>query len=95
MGLGFRRGRNDAEVTLVINGFESGSVHVPFLMRTFATTPMSFGRDHGSPVRSSRPVSCYSTDWTRTTSPFLDRTGAVSWVFDWWVSTRSDSHGWP
>ncbi len=50
VGLVFRRGRNDAEVTLTIDGHESGAMHVPFLMRTFATTPMSFGLDHGSPV---------------------------------------------
>ncbi len=53
VGLEFRRGGNDADVTLMIDAQPSGSMHVPFLMRTFATTPMSFGRDRGSPVSNA------------------------------------------
>ena len=53
VGLEFRRGRDDGVVTLMIDGRPSGDMAVPFLMRTFATTPMSFGRDYGSPVSKS------------------------------------------
>jgi arylsulfatase A-like enzyme len=50
VGVQFRRGEEGADVALVIDDEVAGSLHLPFLMRTFATTPMSFGRDHGSPV---------------------------------------------
>lgn len=50
VGVRFRRGANDADVTLVIDDQEVGAGHLPFLMRTFSTTPMSFGHDFGSPV---------------------------------------------
>ncbi len=50
IGVKFRRGRDDAEVTLTIDGRDVGSGHLPFLMRIFSTIAMSIGCDHGSPV---------------------------------------------
>jgi arylsulfatase A-like enzyme len=50
IGLRFRRGKNDADVTLVINGNDVGTTHLPFLMRIISSTGMSIGSDHGSPV---------------------------------------------
>lgn len=49
VGVRFRRGRNDGDATLVIDGRNVGSMHVPFLMHTFSTIATSFGLDHGSP----------------------------------------------
>jgi hypothetical protein len=50
VGLRFRRGRNDADVTLVVGGEESGTFHLPCLMRMVSTIGMSFARDQGSQV---------------------------------------------
>ena len=50
VGLRFRRGRNDADVTLVVDGEESGTFHLPCLMRMVSTIGMSFARDQGSQV---------------------------------------------
>jgi arylsulfatase A-like enzyme len=50
LGVRFRRGQRDADVTLTIDGRDAGSMHLPFLMRMFSTIAMSIGRDHGSPV---------------------------------------------
>ncbi len=50
VGVRFRRGKNDADVTLVLNGKDVGSLHLPFLMRIISSIGMSIGRDHGSPV---------------------------------------------
>jgi arylsulfatase len=58
LGVRFRRGQRDADVTLLIDGNEVGSLHLPFLMRMFSSIAMSIGRDHGSPV-SRRYVDDY------------------------------------
>lgn len=50
VGLRFRRGADDADVTLVIDGRDVGTRHLPFLMRIISSTGMSIGHDHGSPV---------------------------------------------
>jgi arylsulfatase A-like enzyme len=50
LGARFRRARNDADVTLTIDGRDVGSLHLPFVMRIFSTIAMGVGRDHGSPV---------------------------------------------
>jgi arylsulfatase len=50
LGVQFRRGRNDAEATLVINEEPVGSGHFPYLMRIISSIGMSIGSDHGSPV---------------------------------------------
>lgn len=50
LGVCFRRGRRDAEVTVLLDGRPSGTLHLPFLMRIISSTGMSIGRDHGSPV---------------------------------------------
>jgi arylsulfatase A-like enzyme len=53
VGVRFRRGATDAQVTLVQDGHEVGSAHLPFLMRIISSIGMSIGRDHGSPVSKS------------------------------------------
>ena len=51
LGVRFRRGgRDDADVTLTIDGRDVGRPHLPFLMRIISTIGMSVGSDHGSPV---------------------------------------------
>ena len=50
LGLKFRRGKNNADATLVINNEEVGSVHLPLLMRIISSIGMSIGADVGSPV---------------------------------------------
>ncbi|HQT99838.1 MAG TPA: arylsulfatase [Acidimicrobiales bacterium] len=50
LGVSFRRGAQDAVVTLTLDGREVGSLYLPFLMRIISSTGMSIGRDHGSPV---------------------------------------------
>lgn len=50
LGVSFRRGAHDADVTLLLDGRDVGSLHLPFLMRIISSTGMSIGRDHGSPV---------------------------------------------
>ena len=50
VGVRFRRGVNDADVTLVVNGADAGTAHLALLMRIISSTGMSIGRDHGSPV---------------------------------------------
>jgi arylsulfatase len=50
IGLKFRRGKNDADVALTIDGRKAGSYHLPVLMRMMSTIGMSIGRDQGSPV---------------------------------------------
>jgi arylsulfatase len=50
IGVRFRRGKNDANVDLTIDGREVASGHLPFLMRTMSTIGMSIGSDRGSPV---------------------------------------------
>lgn len=50
LGVRFRRGRDDAEATLTIDGRDVGRGHLPFLMRIISSTGMSIGLDHGSPV---------------------------------------------
>ena len=59
LGVRFRRGQRDADVTLLIDGNEVGSLHLPFLMRMFSSIAMSIGRDQGSPV-SRRYVDDYA-----------------------------------
>ncbi|HVB50205.1 MAG TPA: arylsulfatase [Acidimicrobiales bacterium] len=50
VGLQFRRGQSDAEVTLMLNGADVGTKHLPFLMRIISSSGMSIGSDHASPV---------------------------------------------
>ncbi|MDE3009183.1 MAG: sulfatase-like hydrolase/transferase, partial [Acidobacteriota bacterium] len=50
LGVSFQRTDRAAEVTLLVNGAASGSLHLPFVMRIISSTGMSIGRDHGSPV---------------------------------------------
>lgn len=50
LGVEFRRGKNDADVTLKVNGASVGTLHLPFLMRIISSSGMSIGRDHASPV---------------------------------------------
>ncbi len=50
LGLRFRRGRDDADVDLTLDGRVVASGHLPFLMRIISSTGMSVGVDHGSPV---------------------------------------------
>jgi arylsulfatase len=50
VGLEFRRGSRDADVTLMINAKPVGTMHVPLLMRIISSIGMSIGSDHGSPV---------------------------------------------
>ncbi|MEO9180639.1 MAG: arylsulfatase, partial [Acidimicrobiales bacterium] len=50
VGVEFRRGRNDARATLMIDGRDAGTLHLPFVMRVFSTIAMSIGHDHGSAV---------------------------------------------
>jgi len=50
VGVRFRRGTNDADAELVIDGRVVGSGHLPLLMRIISSIGMSIGRDHGSPV---------------------------------------------
>ncbi|HEY5103929.1 MAG TPA: arylsulfatase [Acidimicrobiales bacterium] len=50
IGLQFRRGQSDAEVTLMMDGSEVGTKHLPFLMRIISSSGMSIGSDHASPV---------------------------------------------
>ncbi len=50
VGLNFRRGRADADVTLTINGEVVANQHLPFLMRIISSSGMSIGRDYASPV---------------------------------------------
>jgi len=50
LGVEFRRGKNDADVTLKVNGASVGALHLPFLMRIISSSGMSIGRDHASPV---------------------------------------------
>ncbi len=35
LGVRYRRGQRDAQVTLLIDGNDVGSLHLPFLMRSF------------------------------------------------------------
>ena len=46
----FRRGANDADVTLLIDGAPVGTMHVPVLMRFISSIGMSIGHDRGSAV---------------------------------------------
>jgi arylsulfatase len=50
LGLQFRRGQRDADVTLMINGADVGTKHLPFLMRIISSSGMSIGSDYASPV---------------------------------------------
>lgn len=50
VGVRFRRGKDDASATLVINEQEVGSIQLPFLMRIISSIGTSIGMDHGSPV---------------------------------------------
>ncbi len=50
VGARFRRGRRDADVTLVVDGTDAGELHLPFMMRMMSTKGISVGRDIGSPV---------------------------------------------
>ena len=50
VGVKFRRGKNDADATLVIDGAEVGTIHLPLLMRIISSIGMSVGADVGSPV---------------------------------------------
>jgi arylsulfatase len=63
LGAQFRRARNDADVTLTIDGRDVGSLHLPFVMRFFSTIAMGIGRDHGSPV-SKRYVDDFAFEGT-------------------------------
>ena len=50
VGVRFRRGDDGGDVTLVIDGEDAGSMHVPFVMRMISSTGASVGLDHGSQV---------------------------------------------
>ena len=50
IGVKFRRGGNDADVTLTLNGDEVGTQHLPLVMRIISTSGMGIGRDFASPV---------------------------------------------
>ncbi|HEY5266627.1 MAG TPA: arylsulfatase [Acidimicrobiales bacterium] len=50
IGLQFRRGQSDADVTLMMDGSDAGTMHLPFLMRIISSSGMSIGSDHASPV---------------------------------------------
>jgi arylsulfatase len=50
VGVRFRRGKNDADVALVINDAEVATLHLPLLMRFISSTGMSIGHDRGSAV---------------------------------------------
>ena len=50
VGVRFRRDGKGALITLVIDGVECGSLHVPFAMRIISSLGPSVGYDHGSPV---------------------------------------------
>jgi arylsulfatase A-like enzyme len=63
LGARFRRSRRDADVTLTIDGRDTGSLHLPFVMRIFSTIAMGIGRDHGSPV-SKRYVDDFAFEGT-------------------------------
>ena len=50
VGLRFRRIGDGGNVTLVVDGQDSGAMEFPFTMRIISSLGMSIGRDHGSPV---------------------------------------------
>ena len=50
VGVRFRRGKNDADVALVINDVEVATLHLPLLMRFISSTGMSIGHGRGSAV---------------------------------------------
>ncbi len=50
VGLEFRRGKKEADVTLVINGEASGSMHLDKFMRMMSSVGASVGYDEGSLV---------------------------------------------
>jgi arylsulfatase len=50
VGARFRRSGKSAEVTLMIDGEESGTMVVPFAMTIISSVGPSIGYDHGSPV---------------------------------------------
>jgi len=50
VGLRFRRGKKDADVTLVIDGDACGEMHLDAFMRMISSVGASIGRDEGSQV---------------------------------------------
>ncbi len=50
VGVRFRRAPEGGDATLVIDGRDVGTVHVPFVMRMISSLGASVGYDHGSPV---------------------------------------------
>ncbi len=50
VGVRFIRGKTDADVTLLVDGAECGSMHLDKIMNIMSSTGPSVGRDHGSPV---------------------------------------------
>jgi arylsulfatase A-like enzyme len=50
LGVRFRRTGKGGEATLLVDGGESGTVEIPFVMRMISSVGSSVGFDHGSPV---------------------------------------------
>ncbi len=50
VGVKFRRDDPGASATLTIDGVDSGTLHIPVLMRIISSMGPSVGSDHGSPV---------------------------------------------
>jgi arylsulfatase A-like enzyme len=50
VGVRFRREESGGEATLVIDGADCGSVHIPYVMRMISSVGASVGHDRGSPV---------------------------------------------
>jgi arylsulfatase len=59
VGVRFRRtggpGEKTGDATLVIDGEESGTLEVPFVMNIISSIGPSVGHDHGSPVSDRYP----------------------------------------
>ena len=50
LDVSFRRGTQEADVTLLLDGRDVGSLHLPSLMHIISSTGMSIDRDHDSSV---------------------------------------------
>jgi arylsulfatase A-like enzyme len=55
VGVRFRRTGDGGHATLVIDGTDSGTVELPFVMRMISSVGASVGFDHGSPVSDRYP----------------------------------------
>jgi arylsulfatase len=67
VGVRFERSGKEGDVTLLIDGEEVGSMHVPAVMRIISSVGPSVGYDHGSPV----------SDRYASPNPFVGRLRAV------------------